>query len=838
MGSPSDLIPSMIKTHAETIGFTVDSCSSYSTHFYPSNILIDDPSDSKSRWTTQNPESQHWILLRLDKLAVLQCITFGKFHNTHPCNMKEFKVYIGLTSENMTEILHSSLKNNSSRETFSLRHQNSSGLYFPTRFIKIEPLSGYGERFNISIWHVAIMGIVNEASVEEVKNEYNEFRETRVMHHILKHLRQRRLLSPYNIILSRSGTQLEHPLVTELYNNIVLRSDWIECEKLLGDISTAGLFDQFFKSSRPVASWQEIRDTDANGEYPSARGGHAMCIDPQREYIYLFGGWDGQKSLDDFWRYDIRERRWVLLSANTSLILNAPGPRSCHKMAYDSVTNSIYVLGRLDDLDRPTQSGPGGIIPRDHRPSTADQTPTISSRPIPLSEFYRYHCEDNKWEHLDIGVTGPRPIFDHQMVIDSDAQILYVFGGRTAEGNFEPSGLYNYHIHTKKWTLLQPRNKPIPSRFGHSMVLEPTTHQLYIFAGELEKDEKVLSDMHVYDIATNTATEIFSDFTSARGPQPCFTQRAVIDPTLQEIYILGGLMRDRETMCDSAPWLYRYHPRPGVWEKIQSTEDTHREQSQSIPSSRFAHQMVYEPISKMVYLHGGTVLTANAKQRDTIDGHPEEDPLRRLSDFWKMKLKRLTSDEVIRRSAYLIRQQRFKEMCGTQPAVQSLIYLQNQVSEVVNHDDPDETQLFRSLLTHLLVHSSPISPPSPSSGHNDLASSSLMVSPDSSPIKVDRLELLSTDPGSLLATPPPTAAPTWSEPGKEVNQAQAPQSDKLQAGEDPFERMLHLTEESVSDECFAQRTKTFEAILEFVNANAKQPAGSLLDLVDVDVDLV
>lgn len=105
------------------------------------------------------------------------------------------------------------------------------------------------------------------------------------MHHILKHLRQRRLLSPYNIILSRSGTQLEHPLITELYNNIVLRGDWIESEKLLGNISTAGLFDQFLKSSRPVASWQEIRDTDANGEYPSARGGHAMCIDPQREYI-------------------------------------------------------------------------------------------------------------------------------------------------------------------------------------------------------------------------------------------------------------------------------------------------------------------------------------------------------------------------------------------------------------------------------------------------------------------------------------------------------------------------------------------------------------------------
>lgn len=68
------------------------------------------------------------------------------------------------------------------------------------------------------------------------------------------------------------------------------------------------------------------------------------------------------------------------------------------------------------------------------------------------------------------------------------------------------------------------------------MILEPHTRQLYIFAGE--REEKFLSDMHIYDIATNTTTEVFSDFTSSGGPQPCFTQRAVADFELQEIYVL------------------------------------------------------------------------------------------------------------------------------------------------------------------------------------------------------------------------------------------------------------------------------------------------------------
>lgn len=70
---------------------------------------------------------------------------------------------------------------------------------------------------------------------------------------------------------------------------------------------------------------------------------------------------------------------------------------------------------------------------------------------------------------------------------------------------------------------------------GHSMVLDSKTHMLYIFAGQ--RDDRYLSDMYAYNVATNTATEIFSDFTASKGPNPCFTQRAVIDPSIKEIYV-------------------------------------------------------------------------------------------------------------------------------------------------------------------------------------------------------------------------------------------------------------------------------------------------------------
>lgn len=47
---------------------------------------------------------------------------------------------------------------------------------------------------------------------------------------------------------------------------------------------------------------------------PCARGGHQMCLDPDKQHIYLLGGWDGQCDMADFWRYRIEDNQWELLS--------------------------------------------------------------------------------------------------------------------------------------------------------------------------------------------------------------------------------------------------------------------------------------------------------------------------------------------------------------------------------------------------------------------------------------------------------------------------------------------------------------------------------------------
>lgn len=189
-----------------------------------------------------------------------------------------------------------------------------------------------------------------------------------------------------------------------------------------------------------------------------------MCIDPVEEKIYMLGGYDGRRSLDDFWVYHIKEDRWEELCHSTGSQQNAPGPRSCHKMVFDSKSGSIYVLGRLSDTDAANET-------------SSTKVPIMKENEKPYcSEFYRYHtrgADAGKWDFLsfDTAVSpsktycdrftqsyqasgGPPLVFDHQMAMDLDEQIIYVFGGRVLDGdreNIKYSGLYSYNIRRSKW---------------------------------------------------------------------------------------------------------------------------------------------------------------------------------------------------------------------------------------------------------------------------------------------------------------------------------------------------------------------------------------------------
>ena len=198
-------------------------------------------------------------------------------------------------------------------------------------------------------------------------------------------------------------------------------------------------------------------------------------------------------------------------------------------------------------------------------------------------------------------------------------------------------------------------------------------------------------------------------------------------------------------------------------------------------------------------------------------------------------------------------------MCEEQPAVRALSFLQTEVSSVVDHSSTDEAALFRSLLTHLLnptIRSRPITPGSgvrrQGHGHGqnhqhqegsrkrsrseddwtnrlsgesdeDVDMSNAVAEGSNGvttlTIEEDPLERSSGTP--LVSIPTSVLAST-------------PNSELSPSRHDPHSASGLVDQlPAPSPIRFKQRVEVFEALLEFINENAKEPSGNLLDCINV-----
>uniref|UniRef100_G3S6N7 Muskelin 1 n=1 Tax=Gorilla gorilla gorilla TaxID=9595 RepID=G3S6N7_GORGO len=597
--------------------------SSFSSTYLPENILVDKPNDQSSRWSSESNYPPQYLILKLERPAIVQNITFGKYEKTHVCNLKKFKVFGGMNEENMTELLSSGLKNDYNKETFTLKHKIDEQM-FPCRFIKIVPLLSWGPSFNFSIWYVELSGIDDPDIVQPCLNWYSK-----------------------------------------------------------------GLFNQYISQQEYKPRWSQIipKSTKGDGEdnRPGMRGGHQMVIDVQTETVYLFGGWDGTQDLADFWAYSVKENQWTCISRDTEKE-NGPSARSCHKMCIDIQRRQIYTLGRYLD-------------------SSVRNSKSLKS------DFYRYDIDTNTWMLLSEDTAadgGPKLVFDHQMCMDSEKHMIYTFGGRilTCNGSVDDSrasepqfsGLFAFNCQCQTWKLLREDScnagpEDIQSRIGHCMLFHSKNRCLYVFGGQRSKT--YLNDFFSYDVDSDHV-DIISDGTkkdSGMVPMTGFTQRATIDPELNEIHVLSGLSKDKEKREENVRnsfWIYDIvrNSWSCVYKNDQAAKDNPTKSLQEEePCPRFAHQLVYDELHKVHYLFGGNPGKSCS-------------PKMRLDDFWSLKLCRPSKDYLLRHCKYLIRKHRFEEKAQMDP-LSALKYLQNDLYITVDHSDPEETKEFQLLASAL-----------------------------------------------------------------------------------------------------------------------------------------
>lgn len=186
---------------------------------------------------------------------------------------------------------------------------------------------------------------------------------------------------------------------------------------------------------------------------------------------------------------------------------------------------------------------------------------------------------------------------------------------------------------------------------GHSMVFDAHNHRLIVFAGK--KSEAFLADMYTFDVTTQEVKELFSDFSTVGGPDPCFCQRAAIDPESGHIYmyvvihhnctslirlfsspgLVGPPKGQKQPTTDgtvrSTFWIF--NPESSQWTQVLNARsrtsdiDSNETMTDWEPQPRYGHQMVYDHVRKVFYVHGG---------------NSGRDGPCRLDDFWSMRFER------------------------------------------------------------------------------------------------------------------------------------------------------------------------------------------------------
>ena len=593
------------------------------------------------------------------------------------------------------------------------------------RYLKICPILAWGTNFNFSIWHVKLTGMDDAALVQEYMQASAQHREQEAIRICLKFLRQRDMQDVVSVLSKYSRRPIEDGRLTRLFASLVDECDFDACEQIMVAAAEEGLFEEHVLDGEYVPRWQRL-DRGDGAALPGKRGGHQMTMDHAARKIYLFGGWDGRRDLDDLWVYDLESGEWTLLAQHTSEC-GGPSARSCHKVCLDHQRGRLYTLGQYLD------------------PESREDQPLVS-------DFFYYDIAEDKWVRLDedtVASGGPALVYDHQLCMDAENQVIYCFGGRSiAPNNSESSfsGLYRYDVAAGTWQILFDDDMrrgsgsvTLKSRIGHSMLFHPRLRKLFVLAGQRGKE--YLSDFYAVDVDTLQVTELSRDCSKLGGPGAGFTQRATIDVDQDEIFVFSGLMRERHAALETTKnsfWVYSM--RRDRWRRVYHNENLSRSYWQAMelvePCPRFAHQLVYDRVERRHFLFGG---------------NPGEQtmPRERLGDFWKFDLRRCDAEAVLRHARFLIRKQKFAELCrsaaasacgGGVTAKTALEYLQNDVAAVVDESNEAQCAEFRAMPARIFIRDALL--PETDAAHGDAPAGSEAAARRSRMALFDRLSLL------------------------------------------------------------------------------------------------
>lgn len=230
-----------------------------------------------------------------------------------------------------------------------------------------------------------------------------------------------------------------------------------------------------------------LKWTVANPAGPQPLGRYGHTISTIGSKVYIFGGQLDDYFFDDLVCYDLTTLRqpnskWQLISANTP----SPPSRTNHTMV--TFQDKLYLFGGTDGK-------------------------------LWYSDTWCYDPQENTWTSLECSGFIPAPCEGHSATIVGD--IMYVFGGRSSQGN-DLGTLSALKLTTRKWFTFQNLGPGPSPRSGHSMTAF-AGNKILVMGGEsldLSSEDEQLEQQNstVYILDTSRISYPAEHSTAPRFP--------------------------------------------------------------------------------------------------------------------------------------------------------------------------------------------------------------------------------------------------------------------------------------------------------------------------------
>ncbi|GAB4141811.1 MAG: hypothetical protein Fur0037_08780 [Planctomycetota bacterium] len=215
--------------------------------------------------------------------------------------------------------------------------------------------------------------------------------------------------------------------------------------------------------------------------HPSARYGHVMAWDEERDRVILFGGENGTGLLSDTWEWD--GQAWTPISTPT-----APPASRYAAICFDSNRNEIVLFGgEGNDGTWEYDGGDWRRVATPHAPPARSRHAmafdAIRGRAVlfggissgPLADTWEYDGGD--WTRI-VTVGHPSERSGHAMAFDGHRRRVVLFGGRTSASVVADTWEYDGNDWTLQYSLTLP-----PPRADHSMAFHPLRTRIVIHSG-------------------------------------------------------------------------------------------------------------------------------------------------------------------------------------------------------------------------------------------------------------------------------------------------------------------------------------------------------------------